>query len=154
MKSVENINTIGGRIESIAKKIGGKRALARRIGVSETAVHSYIKEGYKPGSDVLSKIADAGKVEMKWLLNGPVETVMGGMGLAGNAIQPKEQHAEYRVDYAFPGFTRGEIAFAEAFIALLKGSNRSVPLETALAAIRLALAQAAMPTVASELDPE
>lgn len=61
---------IGSRIDNIAKKIGGKRALSRATGIHETQIYRYIRESCLPGSIHLALIARAGGVRADWLLTG------------------------------------------------------------------------------------
>lgn len=60
------------RIEEIVEKLfnGNQSALAKAIGVNESNIRSYIKEGRMPKADVLEKIANKTAVSCDWLLMG------------------------------------------------------------------------------------
>jgi transcriptional regulator with XRE-family HTH domain len=68
--SVSVITGMGARIDTIAKKLGGKRALARATGIHETQIYRYIRETCLPGAIHLALIARAGDVHADWLLTG------------------------------------------------------------------------------------
>ncbi|MBW4472554.1 MAG: helix-turn-helix domain-containing protein [Stenomitos rutilans HA7619-LM2] len=61
---------LGQRIAQVAEGLGGKRALAEKIGLSEGQIYRYINAQSDPTSKVLVRIADAAEVSLDWLLKG------------------------------------------------------------------------------------
>jgi len=66
----ETLKKLGQRIGFVAEEVGGKRALAEMIGLSEGQIYRYIKGENMPGVDVLVKIAIASGVSIEWLATG------------------------------------------------------------------------------------
>lgn len=61
---------LGERIGSVAHLIGGKRALAQRLGIHESMLYRYIKGENALSAPVLLAIAEAGGVSVDWLATG------------------------------------------------------------------------------------
>lgn len=61
---------LGQRIAQIAERLGGKRALAEKVGLSEGQIYRYINAQSDPTSKVLVKIADVAEISLDWLLRG------------------------------------------------------------------------------------
>lgn len=61
---------LGRRIAQVAERLGGKRALAEKVGLSEGQIYRYINAQSDPTSKVLVRIADVAEVSLDWLLKG------------------------------------------------------------------------------------
>ncbi|MBW4694706.1 MAG: helix-turn-helix domain-containing protein [Lyngbya sp. HA4199-MV5] len=61
---------LGRRIAHVAERLGGKRALAEKVGLSEGQIYRYINAQSDPTSKVLVRIADVAEVSLDWLLKG------------------------------------------------------------------------------------
>jgi transcriptional regulator with XRE-family HTH domain len=61
---------LGQRIAQVAELLGGKRALAEKVGLSEGQIYRYINAQSDPTSKVLVRIADVAEVSLDWLLKG------------------------------------------------------------------------------------
>lgn len=66
----EAAKELGERIEKVAAKTGGKRSLAKQIGIHETQLYRYINGSNVPSALVAASIAEAGKVSTDWLITG------------------------------------------------------------------------------------
>ena len=63
------METLGGRIEKAMKEAGmQQRQLARRIGITDSAMSRYISDERKPQPDVIANIATALHVTSDYLL--------------------------------------------------------------------------------------
>lgn len=69
------------RIKAVVNKVGGKRAMARAIEVSDTQVYRYINGINTPGMEVIKRIADVGGVSVEWLMNGEGRYDLGQLDL-------------------------------------------------------------------------
>lgn len=61
---------LGERIGRVALLIGGKRALAQRLGIHESMLYRYIKGENALAAPLLVAIAEAGGVSLEWLATG------------------------------------------------------------------------------------
>jgi transcriptional regulator with XRE-family HTH domain len=61
---------LGRRIAQVAEQLGGKRALAEKVGLSEGQIYRYINAQSDPTSKVLVRIADVAEVSLDWLMKG------------------------------------------------------------------------------------
>lgn len=61
---------LGERIGRVAHLLGGKRALAQRLGIHESMLYRYIKGENALSAPLLVAIAEAGGVSLEWLGNG------------------------------------------------------------------------------------
>lgn len=61
---------LGERIGRVAHLLGGKRALAQRLGIHESMLYRYIKGENALSAPLLQAIADAGGVSLDWLGSG------------------------------------------------------------------------------------
>lgn len=68
-----DLTLMGGRIDSLAEKAGGKRKLADLVGVHENQLYRYIKAENVPSVNILVNIARAGGVSLSWLVTGEEE---------------------------------------------------------------------------------
>jgi phage repressor protein C with HTH and peptisase S24 domain len=70
-ESTSNLATgFGQRIAQVAKKTGGKRALADNTGISPSQLYRYIAEQSLPTINPLAAIAKEGGVSLDWLITG------------------------------------------------------------------------------------
>lgn len=60
-----------GRMQAVASKAGGKRALAKALGISESQLFRYFRQANEPPLSVLMRMADVGQMPLPWLLSGP-----------------------------------------------------------------------------------
>lgn len=74
----------GQRIAQVAKKAGGKRALADSTGISPSQLYRYIAEQSLPTINPLAAIAKEGGVTLDWLIT--------GAGAAGTGEQDAANH--------------------------------------------------------------
>jgi transcriptional regulator with XRE-family HTH domain len=65
----QSAKELGLRIAKVAELLGGKRALAKTIEVSEAQLYRYIN-GATPGIDVVLAIAEVADVRLDWLMTG------------------------------------------------------------------------------------
>lgn len=66
--SPEEAKALGQRIAQSSELVGGKRALANKIGVSETQIYRYIKGENVPSLEVILNITEnSGSVKAHWL---------------------------------------------------------------------------------------
>ncbi len=63
-------NSLGGRINSVASRVGGKKNLAKMAGISESQLHRYISEKSQPTIEPLVALAEAACVSVEWLATG------------------------------------------------------------------------------------
>ncbi len=77
MNTTENIQELtqalaglGDRISKIADLVGGKKNLARSIGISESQLYRYIAGDSQPTVEPLAAIAKCGNVHLDWLVLG------------------------------------------------------------------------------------
>ncbi|MFW5838183.1 MAG: XRE family transcriptional regulator, partial [Desulfovibrionaceae bacterium] len=68
----------GPRIAQVAKKAGGKRALAERTGISPSQLYRYIAEQSLPTITPLAAIAQEGGISLDWLITGSGRAEAGG----------------------------------------------------------------------------
>ncbi len=61
---------LGDRISKIADLVGGKKNLARAIGISESQLYRYIGGDSQPTVEPLAAIARSGQVHLDWLVLG------------------------------------------------------------------------------------
>jgi len=61
---------LGERIGRVAHLLGGKRALAQRLGIHESMLYRYIKGENALSAPLLLAIAEAGGVSLDWLASG------------------------------------------------------------------------------------
>ncbi len=61
---------LGDRISKIADLMGGKKSLARTIGISESQLYRYISGDSQPTVEPLAAIARCGQVHLDWLVLG------------------------------------------------------------------------------------
>ena len=61
---------LGSRIAKIADIVGGKKQLARAIGISESQLYRYISGDSQPTVEPLAAIAKCGSVHLDWLVLG------------------------------------------------------------------------------------
>ncbi len=61
---------LGGRIAKIADLVGGKKHLAKAIGISESQLYRYISGDSQPTVEPLAAIAKCGCVHLDWLVLG------------------------------------------------------------------------------------
>lgn len=64
------LSKLGERISKIADLAGGKKALARAIGISESQLYRYIAGDSQPTVEPLAAIARCGNVHLDWLVLG------------------------------------------------------------------------------------
>lgn len=64
------LKTLGERIGTIADMLGGKRALALRLGIHESMLYRYIKGENALSAPLLVALADAANVSLEWLATG------------------------------------------------------------------------------------
>lgn len=64
------LSGLGERISKIADLVGGKKTLAKAIGISESQLYRYISGDSQPTVDPLAAIARSGNVHMDWLVLG------------------------------------------------------------------------------------
>lgn len=63
------MTTIGERIKISGKRIGGNRALAARMDVTEQTISNYVR-GRDPAISTLEKIAEHTDVSLMWIITG------------------------------------------------------------------------------------
>ena len=64
------LTALGERIGRVAHLLGGKRALAQRLGIHESMLYRYIKGENALSAPLLLAIAEAGGVSLDWLASG------------------------------------------------------------------------------------
>ncbi len=64
------LKALGERIGNIANMLGGKRALALRLGVHESMLYRYIKGENALSAPLLVALADVANVSLEWLATG------------------------------------------------------------------------------------
>ncbi len=69
-KTTGYLAALGERIGHIAHLLGGKRALAQRLGIHESMLYRYIKGENALSAPLLLAIAEAGGVSLDWLAAG------------------------------------------------------------------------------------
>lgn len=76
---------LGRRIAQLAERLGGKRALAEKIGLSEGQIYRYINAQSDPTAKVLVRIADTAGVSVDWLLKGKPTYLASEVSNTGNS---------------------------------------------------------------------
>jgi phage repressor protein C with HTH and peptisase S24 domain len=69
-KTTGYLAALGERIGRVAHLLGGKRALAQRLGIHESMLYRYIKGENALSAPLLLAIAEAGDVSLDWLASG------------------------------------------------------------------------------------
>lgn len=99
---------LGTRIAEACDRVGSKRALAKKIGSSETQVYNWIRGENKPGSVFLVKIAEAARLSLEWLSEGKgskeLRSVAANFSIpfeAQEQTRPASEVAESRSRYSF-----------------------------------------------------
>lgn len=105
MAVVSNQNVVydhDGFVERLAGVIGAEpvRAFARRADMSDTGLKRYLYDGTIPPIDRAMRLAEAGNVDLVWLLFG----IGDPLPVKGNSF-PSDAAAEHRVTYQSDEFT-------------------------------------------------
>lgn len=101
------VSSLEDRLQLCAKKAGGKRALAKAIGVSEAQLFRYLRGVAEPNAGKISAIANVSEVDPSWLLT-------------GNESMPDDQ-----LIYDEKLFTAAQLAFERA----CQENQRPIPLD-------------------------
>ena len=73
LRVIDNIGDIGGRIQELSARVGGKRAFAKALGVHESGIYKYIRGENMPGLDAIIGMVKATGVSFEWLATGEGE---------------------------------------------------------------------------------
>ena len=115
---------LGERIGRVAHLLGGKRALAQRLGIHESMLYRYIKGENALSAPLLLAIAEAGGVSLDWLAS--------GKGVAPTTLLREPGAGGYRAGYRAATYTpvrnndpaaAPTLAFDAAWLAQLCGAR-------------------------------
>lgn len=82
---------LGERIAKIADLVGGKKHLAKAIGISESQLYRYISGDSQPTVEPLAAIARCGSVHLDWLVLGE-----GPTGIMSEVNEPSSSYIDSR----------------------------------------------------------
>lgn len=68
--AAQSIAELGKRIAEVAISVGGKKALSKQASISESQLYRYISGQSQPTALPLAAIAQAGRVNLDWLITG------------------------------------------------------------------------------------